>query len=47
MQTSTSNKKHFTHIRMPLGYLRHDAAKELAVIQDLDRNEIRLYKHFT
>jgi hypothetical protein len=39
-------QKNFTHVRKPLGYLRYDTAEELAVIQDLYRNELRLYKNF-
>jgi hypothetical protein len=39
-------QKNFTHIRKPLGYLRYDTPEELAVIQDLYRRELRLYKNF-
>ncbi len=39
-------QKNFTHIRKPLGYLRYDTPEELQVIQDLYRNELRLYKNF-
>lgn len=39
-------QKNFTHIRKPLGYLRYDTPEELAVIQDLYRHELRLYKNF-
>lgn len=39
-------QKNFTHIRRPLGYLRYDTPEELALIQDLYRNELRLYKNF-
>jgi hypothetical protein len=39
-------QKNFTHVRKPLGYLRYDTAEELAVIQDLYRHELRLYKNF-
>jgi hypothetical protein len=39
-------QKNFTHVRKPLGYLRYDTLEELAVIQDLYRNELRLYKNF-
>lgn len=39
-------QKNFTHIRKPLGYLRYDTPEELALIQDLYRNELRLYKNF-
>lgn len=39
-------QKNFTHIRRPLGYLRYDTPEELALINDLYRNELRLYKNF-
>lgn len=39
-------QKNFTHVRRPLGYLRYDTPEELALIQDLYRNELRLYKNF-
>ena len=39
-------QKNFTHIRKPLGYLRYDTSEELALIRDLLRNELRLYKNF-
>ena len=39
-------QKNFTHIRKPLGYLRYDTPEELALIQDLYRHELRLYKNF-
>jgi len=39
-------QKNFTHVRKPLGYLRYDTPEELALIQDLYRNELRLYKNF-
>lgn len=39
-------QKNFTHIRKPLGYLRYDTSEELALIQDLYRNQLRLYKNF-
>jgi hypothetical protein len=39
-------QKNFTHVRRPLGYLRYDTPAELALIQDLYRNELRLYKNF-
>jgi hypothetical protein len=38
-------QKNFTHVRKPLGYLRYDTPEELALIQDLYRNELRLYKN--
>jgi hypothetical protein len=39
-------QKNFTHVRKPLGYLRYDTPEELALIQDLYRRELRLYKNF-
>lgn len=39
-------QKNFTHVRKPLGYLRYDTPEELALIQDLCRHELRLYKNF-
>lgn len=39
-------QKNYTHVRKPLGYLRYDTPEELALIQDLYRNELRLYKNF-
>jgi len=39
-------QKNFTHVRQPLGYLRYETDKELALINDLYRNELRLYKNF-
>jgi hypothetical protein len=39
-------QKNFTHVRKPLGYLRYDTPEELAIIQDLYRHELRLYKNF-
>jgi len=38
--------QNFTHVRRPLGYLRYDTTEELALINDLYRNELRLYKNF-
>jgi hypothetical protein len=39
-------QKNFTHVRRPLGYLRYDTPAELELINDLYRNELRLYKNF-
>jgi hypothetical protein len=39
-------QKNWTHVRRPLGYLRYDTPEELALINDLYRNELRLYKNF-
>jgi hypothetical protein len=39
-------QKNFTHVRKPLGYLRYDTPEELALIEDLYRHELRLFKNF-
>lgn len=39
-------QKNYTHVRRPLGYLRYDTAEEQEIINDLYRNELRLYKNF-
>lgn len=39
-------QKNYTHVRKPLGYLRYDTAQEQALINDLYRNELRLFKNF-
>ena len=39
-------QKNFTHVRRPLRHLRYDTPEELALINDLYRNELRLYKNF-
>jgi len=39
-------QKNWTHVRRTLGYLRYDTAEELMLINDLYRNELRLYKNF-
>lgn len=39
-------QKNWTHVRKILGYFRYDTDKELAIINDLYRNELRLYKNF-
>lgn len=39
-------QKNSTHIRRPLGYLRFDTEEEQEIINDLYRNELRLYKNF-
>ncbi len=41
-----AEQKNFTHVRRPFGYLRYDTPSELAIIQDLYRHEMRLYKNF-
>ncbi len=39
-------QKNSTHIRGFLGHLRYDTHRELEIINDLYRNELRLYKNF-
>ena len=39
-------QKHSTHIRKQFGYLRFDTQEELDIINDLYRNELRLYKNY-
>lgn len=39
-------QKNWTHVRKIFGYFRYDTQKELAIINDLYRNELRLYKNF-
>ncbi len=39
-------QKNRTHIRNVIGYLRYDIQEELNIINDLYRNELRLYKNF-
>lgn len=39
-------QKNWTHVRKIFGYLRYDTQKEIAAINDLYRNELRLYKNF-
>jgi hypothetical protein len=39
-------QKNATHIKRFVGYLRYDTLKELAILNDLYRNELRLYKNF-
>ena len=39
-------QKNWTHVRKLLGYLRYDTLGELMTINDLYRNELRLYKNF-
>ncbi len=39
-------QKNSTHIRQVIGYLRYDTMKELNCLNDLFRNELRLYKNF-
>ncbi len=39
-------QKNSTHIRQVIGYLRYDTMEELNCLNDLYRNELRLYKNF-
>ena len=39
-------QKNYTHVRRMVGYLRYDTETELNMLNDLYRNELRLYKNF-
>lgn len=39
-------QKNWTHVKKFVGYLRYDTPKEQEIINDLYRNELRLYKNF-
>jgi len=39
-------EKNWTHVRKIFGYLRYDNYEELAIMNDLYCNELRLYKNF-
>ncbi|MDP3042797.1 MAG: transposase [bacterium] len=39
-------QKNSTHVRQVIGYLRYDTQEELDCLNDLYRNELRLYKNF-
>jgi hypothetical protein len=39
-------QKNWTHVRKVLGYLRYDTVEEKAIINDLYRDELRLFKNF-
>lgn len=39
-------QKNSTHVRKVVGYLRYDTEEELNIINDLYRNELRLFKNF-
>lgn len=39
-------QKNSTHVRQIIGYLRYDTLLEMDIINDLFRNELRLYKNF-
>ncbi len=39
-------QKNSTHVRQVIGYLRYDTEEEMNCLNDLYRNELRLYKNF-
>lgn len=39
-------QKNWTHVKKFVGYLRYDTAEEQTVLNNLYRNEVRLYKNF-
>ena len=39
-------QKNWTHVKKYVGYLRYDTKEELKILNDLYRNELRLYKNF-
>ena len=39
-------QKNWTHVRKKVGYLRYDTLEEVDLLNDLYRNELRLYKNF-
>lgn len=39
-------QKNWTHVRKVFGYLRYDTYEEMAIMNDLYHNELRLYKNF-
>jgi len=39
-------QKNWTHVRKVFGYLRYDTLEELAIMNELYHNELRLYKNF-
>jgi hypothetical protein len=39
-------QKNWTHVKKFVGYFRYDTVEELQVLNDLYRNELRLYKNF-
>ncbi len=40
-------EKNWIHVRKIFGYLRYDSYEELAIMNDLYRNELRLHKNFS
>lgn len=41
-----AEQKNSTHVRKPFGYLRYDTPQEIKIMNDLYRNELRLFKNF-
>ena len=39
-------QKNWTHVKKFVGYFRYDTTKELGILNDIYRNELRLYKNF-
>jgi len=39
-------QKNWTHVKKYVGYLRYDTQEELGILNNLYRNELRLYKNF-
>ena len=39
-------QKNYTHVKKLVGYLRYDMVKEQSILNDLYRNELRLFKNF-
>lgn len=39
-------QKNWTHVRKFIGYSRHDSLKELDILNDIYRNELRLFKNY-
>ncbi len=39
-------QKNWTHVKKLVGYFRYDTEEELRMLNDLYRNELRLYKNF-
>lgn len=45
-QVDFVEQKNWTHVRKMVGYLRYDTKQELEALNNLYRNELRLYKNF-
>jgi hypothetical protein len=39
-------QKNWTHVKKFVGYFRYDSKRELGILNDLYRNELRVYKNF-